>query len=59
MSETHVHNGDIVMSFLQLITKCDDLSTAQAMAQAALDFATNDEEALEQGRNLQDPPHDH
>ena len=59
MSETHVQNGDIVISFLKMITKADSLSDAQAMAQAALDFATNDEEALEQGRNLQDPPHDH
>lgn len=49
----HVHNGDIVLAMLRMILKADNLSDAQAMAQTAIDFATDDQEALAEGRALQ------
>ncbi len=48
-----IHNGDIVLAYLRMIVKETDVRTAQAIAQAAIDFATNDEEALAEGRALQ------
>jgi len=54
--DAEIHNGDIVIGYLKMILQAEDVSLMHAMAQAALDFATNDEEALAEGRNYQDAP---
>lgn len=53
MSETH--NAEMVIASLRAILVAENIQIAKTFAQVALDYATNDEEALAEGRNYQDP----
>lgn len=49
-SKLTIHNGDIVLASLRAIIIAENLVMAKALAQAAIDFATDDQEALAEGR---------
>lgn len=52
MSETH--NAEMVIAALRAVLTAENIEIAKTFARVALDYATNDEEALAEGRNYQD-----
>ena len=58
LKQPTIHNGDIVLESLRAILNVENLVMAKALAQAAIDFATDDQEALAEGRAWADPEPD-